>query len=185
MAKTRNHNDDVIRAGLALLDAGHPINGWALRTKLGGGRSNRLMAIWLESPEGKRAAIKPPKGAISNAVIQKAISSISDAARTAIEELDRSLSETVAERDARHATELADATKWAEGFEERISSQVADWTKEVQEARSVEASLREQLAVVTASRDEMSARLAAAEDRERTALQRAARAEGQLAASDH
>lgn len=212
--KPKFDNDDIIRAGLALLDAGEAINGWSLRTKLGGGKSDRLLAVWNASPEGRHEAAKAHKGRVDPGATTQALATIELAAKKALAELDGQVTARANERDAAHARLLAEATKWAEGQEERTAEQVRLWTEKVEAAmaraaraegeaalvptlraevaelyaaldtaKSAEAAARAELSAVQSSRDEMSARLAAAEDRERAALERAARAEGMLEAA--
>lgn len=213
MPRAKSDNDDIIEAGLALLAEGHPVTGWALRTKLGGGKSDRLFKVWSASPEARREVVKAAKGKIHPDALKRAVEGIRDAAQAAVDELDRIVSEGVTKRDARHADELHEATKWAEGIEERLAArlevetealhaaveravkaeaeakavpglrqEIADLRTMLQAAQAAEAGLRAEIASLSASRDEMSARLQAAEDRERAALERAAKAEGMLAA---
>ena len=47
--KSEFTDEDIIQAGTELSLAGHPVSGWALRTKLGGGNPGRLMEVWTQS----------------------------------------------------------------------------------------------------------------------------------------
>ena len=204
---------EIVRAGIALRDAGEAINGWSLRTKLGGGKTDRLLAVWQASPEGRREAAKAVRGRIDPAAITRVMAFIEIASRKALAELDAEVSSQANARDLAHAERLAEAVKWAEGQEERTAEQVRTWSEDVRAAtaraeraeaelavvpilrgeiadlrsaldaaRAAEAAVRAELSAVQSSRDEMVARLREAEDRERQAVERAARAEGAVAA---
>ncbi len=208
--------DDVaiISAGLALRKEGLPVTGWALKQRLGGGRSDRLIRVWESSPEARLDAAKVAKGRIPTDVLKKAQDAVTDAAQAALAEIDLLVSGAMAEQDRRHANQLSDATKWAEGIEETISAQMGSWAERerialdeasrareeakaipglrqevadlremLKAARDAEVAARAEAMALATSRDEMAARLAAAEDRERAALERAARAEGMAAAA--
>ncbi len=208
--------DDVaiISAGLALRKEGLPVTGWALKQRLGGGRSDRLIRVWESSPEARLDAAKVAKGRIPTDVLKKAQDAVTDAAQAALAEIDLLVSGAMAEQDRRHANQLSDATKWAEGIEETSSAQMGSWAERerialdeasrareeakaipglrqevadlremLKAARDAEVAARAEAMALATSRDEMAARLAAAEDRERAALERAARAEGMAAAA--
>jgi chromosome segregation ATPase len=220
MSRAKFQESDVIRVGIALRDAGRHVNGWSLRQELGGGKSERLMKIWAASPEGRRYIEKPPKGRIDPKAVQKALDTIKTAALAALEELDSTVSARMQRQDEDHAAELMSSIRWAEGLDDMVEHQIAEWSERaaeangraakaeaeaaavpglrqeladvrtlLQAAQAAEASLRaeadrltSELASAIASRDEAAARAAAAEQRERHALERAARAEGALEA---
>ena len=53
-------DQDIIQAGQQVLAAGRPVNGFALRSKTGGGKPERLMKVWEEHLSGQTAApLKP------------------------------------------------------------------------------------------------------------------------------
>lgn len=207
-------DDDVIRAGIALRKAGEPINGWALRRKLGGGKSDRLLKIWLASPEGKLEATRPAKGQLPQAMIESAVSAVSAAALAALKEIDAAVSKAFLDQEYRHASALGEATQFAESVEASLESrmsemagreresleraaraeaearaipglrtEIADLREMLRLSQAAEAAARAEAAAVSKSGDEMAARLKEAEDRERAALERAARAEGVAAAT--
>lgn len=134
MARAKFEDIDVIRVGIALRDAGHPVNGWALRRKLGGGKSERLMQVWQASPEGRRHIQKAAKGRIDPKAVQKALDTIKDAALAALNELDGVVSARMERQDEHHAAELISATRWAEGLDEMVEHQLADWSERAAEA---------------------------------------------------
>ena len=206
------NEDDVIMAGIALRKAGEPINGWALRRKLGGGRSDRLLKIWNASPEGRLETTRPPRSQLAPALIEGAVSAVTAAALAAVKEIDAAVSKAFMDQEYRHGIALSEATQFAESVEAGLESQlaemagreresleqaaraeaeaaaipalrqeIADLREMVRLAQAAEATARAELAAAQSSRDDLAARLAAAEDRERAALERAARAEAMAA----
>lgn len=220
MARAKFEDRDVIRVGIALRDAGRHVNGWSLRQELGGGKSERLMKVWQASPEGRRYIEKPPKGRIDPKSVQRALDTIKDAALAALTELDSVVSQRMQRQDEDHAAELMSSIRWAEGVDDILEHQVAEWSERaevaharaakaeaeaaavpglrqeladvrtmLQASQAAEASLRgeadrltTEVATAVSARDEALSRVTASEDRERAALERAARAEGALEA---
>lgn len=155
MARAKFEDRDVIRVGIALRDAGRHVNGWSLRQELGGGKSERLMKVWSASPEGRRYIEKPPKGRIDPKAVQRALDTIKDAALAALNELDAVVSQRMQRRDEDHAAELMSSIRWAEGVDDILEHQVAEWSERAEVAHARAAKAEAEAAAVPGLRQEL------------------------------
>lgn len=155
MSRAKFQESDVIRVGIALRDAGRHVNGWSLRQELGGGKSERLMKIWAASPEGRRYIEKPPKGRIDPKAVQKALDTIKTAALAALEELDSVVSARMQRMDEDHAAELMSSIRWAEGLDDMVEHQIAEWSERAAEANGRAAKAEAEAAAVPGLRLEV------------------------------
>lgn len=240
MARRAEVKDEaIIEAGEALRAAGEAVTGWALRMKLGGGKTTRLLSVWqrhlaeLGDADAEAVGDGPqaiPRDAWAN-LTRDVGRGLGEALRDALVGLDGHVANVFAAREQAHHEALHEALREAEAVIERLEKlmhqaedratdaavraevsaareadmaaqvqrvgaevsglrqELADVRTLLQAAQAAEASVRAEadavraeIAHATAARDEAVTRAAAAEDRERQALERAARAEGALEA---
>ena len=69
MRKAEYSVEEILAAGAALLESGSEVNGWKLRSKLGGGNTRRLYSVWCEhNSPGQDAAPAPLPEELAKAV---------------------------------------------------------------------------------------------------------------------
>ena len=222
-------DDEIIAAGEAILAESRAVTGWGLRTHLGGGKPDRLMAVWRKHAGAVGHRVEPGFRVLSPSSVlltrQDFVDAVEVAFKDALVRVDDALADDLAERDEAIAAAVAAATRDAAALVEHLEGRLAREDDEklklhravhVAETReqvarvemeatgNMRAELREELrtsrealaaekaradglaaelAAVVASRDEARERGAAAEGRERAALERAARLEGELSAA--
>ena len=198
-------DEQVAEAGEDILAEGRTVTGWALRTRLGGGKPERLLAVW----RAARGETAPVVGPLPEEALRAARdglrSALDDAAATALERVQEAAAEMHAAAEARRDATVVEATREAAAAVDALEAElgraaeraedlagrlalVAAAAASAQQAEKTAAELREQLSVESralALSTEKTVlaelRTREAEDRERAALERAASAEARLA----
>lgn len=125
---------DIIEAGLALQSEGRNVTGFAIRSRIGGGRADRLIEVWKEYKATEAAVTAEPvaelpveleeevKG-VSSALTErlfKIATELNDKAVRAAERRITEISRAAGENTAQAERELADASRIVEELEENL-----------------------------------------------------------------
>lgn len=129
-------DQDIIQAGQQILAAGRPVNGFALRSKTGGGKAERLMKVWETHLSGQTvlpaslpAAELPLEMAEELAVVTKALGermaalaiSLNNQAVQAAERRVHQVQRSADEQSGKDKAELADASLLVDELQAKLS----------------------------------------------------------------
>lgn len=198
----------IIEAGERLRADGQAVTGWGLRTQLGGGKPQRLIAVWRAAtgeaeveggPMSTRAlgtaleALRSGIDGLAGDAIERLRTGAAEAVAAALADRDKAIEE--ATRDASTAVDLLEgalersrqvaqdatlARGHAEAIVEEARRAVGEARTEVDGLRHQVRTLEDDIAVAQERIRGMGERANAAEERERAALERAAAAEARL-----
>ena len=125
MRKAEYSVEEILAAGAALLESGSEVNGWRLRSKLGGGNTRRLYSIWCEhNAPGQDAAPAPLPEELA-----KAVDSIAESVGTQLRALFASTYSEMAEQSSKRVHEsqmLVDAVRQSASLDAEEASAELD-----------------------------------------------------------
>ena len=201
--------EQVTEAGQDILDEGRLVTGWALRTHLGGGKPERLVAVWRAARRENAPLVGPLPEELLRQSRDGLRATVDQAASAVLERLQAAAAEAVAAADARAQVLVGEATRDAsaavetlEAALDRSQSAVSGATlarghaeavaeealRAAGEARTELDGLRHHVRTLEEGNAVAQERIrsawehaAAAEERERAALERAVMAEARLA----
>lgn len=203
-AKAQISDAEIIEAGERLEAHGQDVNGWSLRTKLGGGKPERLLAVWKAHLETKKPKVSSEEP--SELVLPPRLRDHADAAReqivaffdgivvtahgVAVDTIENRYRE---ERDQLRATqmryeqEIADANAAIEAADEReaqLEARLEQVTAERDAARRENITLTERMRVVEGSEQAKAARMSELEQSLADANHRSSECERDAAAAN-
>lgn len=133
-------SEDIIAAGNALLVAGRPITGFAIRQKIGGGNPNRLKQVWDEHVASQTAAKAEPVAELPVEVAEE-VATVTKSLSERIGQLATELNDKAVKAANRHVAEvvraageqrtqaereLADAVLTVDDLETRLDSATSE-----------------------------------------------------------
>ncbi len=169
--KSEFSDEDIIRAGTELSLAGHPVSGWALRTRLGGGNPGRLIEVWNQSGCGPKI--------LMDDIARKSGLAISQAVKDFTAQLDAVMAERLngmAQNQARLVDDaLSQTADLLQQADERITSLEVALSDAEARAAKAEASLTQALEMVARLQGELDATRQTSQRRMRMLSSRSAR----------
>lgn len=149
MRKAEYSVEEILAAGASLVESGIEVNGWRLRTKLGGGNTRRLFAIWSE--HNAPGPVAPPAALPDE--LSRSVDSITEAVGIQLRSLFSTIYADLAEQSAHRIQEaqmLVDAVRHSANLDaEEASAELDRLEQRIDVLESIEKELTGRLAGVS------------------------------------